>query len=177
MRPEETYLLDGLKEGDPVVFKIIYQLYWQKLYNLAIYYVENENDAEDIVQDVFTSVWVRHEKICITVALENYLVRCAKYTTFFYLKVKKKHRKFQEAAPQKVFIHNNVAEISDYKSVMKKLQMRMQSVSQKTQDIFFMSRFDGLTYKEIAEKLEVSVKTVEYHVSQALKQIVVEDFY
>jgi len=177
MRLDESYLLEGLKEGDPVVFRIIYTLYWQKLYNLAYYYAENKSDAEDIVQDVFTSVWVRHEKIHITVALENYLVRCAKYTAFFYLKIRKRHKESLASAPKKRWIHNNVIEDSDYKSVMNKLQIQMQSVSQKTQDIFYMSRFDGMTYKEIAAKLEISVKTVEYHVSQALKQIVVEDFY
>ncbi len=177
MRPDESYLLDGLKDGDPVVFRIIYKLYWQKLYNLAYYYVENRNDAEDIVQDVFTSIWVRHEKIHITVALENYLVRCAKYTAFFYLKIRKRRKQHLVAAPKKAWIHNNVSEQLDYKSVMSKLEMRLRSVSQKTQDVFYMSRFDGLTYKEIADELKVSVKTVEYHISQALRQIVIEDFY
>lgn len=177
MRLDENYLLEGLNAGDPVVFRLIFKLYWGKLYNLAYYYVESKQDAEDIVQDVFTSIWVRHERICITVALENYLVRCAKYTAFFYLKIRKKHNQSLETAPKRRLTHNNVAELSDYKSVMNKLQMRMQTVSHKTKEIFFMSRFDGMTYKEIAERLEISVKTVEYHVSKALKQLVIEDFY
>src|SRR5690625_1808238 len=92
MAPDEAYLLEGLREGDPVVFRTLYKLYWEKLYNMVFYYVRSEADAEDILQDVFISLWSRHKHIQIEVALENYLVRSAKYTTFFYLKLRQKQQ-------------------------------------------------------------------------------------
>ncbi len=173
MRPDEAYLLNGLKEGDPVVFRTIYRLYWQKLYNLACYYVSNKADAEDIVQDVFISLWSRRERIEIKVALENYLVRSAKYTTFFYLKLKQKQKKTRQTVPI-MMVSNNTEEQLYYKDLLEQIQAIFQNVSEKTREIFYLSRFDGLTYKEIAETLHISVKTVEYHISQALKRVAEE---
>ncbi len=171
-RPDEAYLLEGLREGDPVVFRLIYRLYWQKLYNMAYHYLSNETDAEDIVQDVFISLWFRRERIQINVALENYLVRSAKYTAFFYLKLKKKYKESLQAAPS-LTVSNDTEEQIYYKGLLEQIQTIFESTSQKTKEIFYLNRFNGLTYKEIAEHLHISVKTVEYHISQALKLITV----
>src|SRR5690242_14987238 len=90
VRYDNAFLLCGLKHSDPVVFKIIYRLHWRKLYNIAFYYTRTEEDAEDIVQDVFISLWSRRETLELRGALENYLVRSVKYTAFFYLKIRQK---------------------------------------------------------------------------------------
>jgi len=80
---DNDYLVTGLKEGDPVIFKIIYKLYWERLYHVAYYYLKDERDAEDVLQDVFISLWSRRSHLDIRAALENYLVRSVKYTSFF----------------------------------------------------------------------------------------------
>ncbi|MGH2643352.1 MAG: RNA polymerase sigma-70 factor [Chitinophagaceae bacterium] len=172
---DNEYLLTGLRQNDPAVFKLIYHLYWQKLYNIVFYYLQNSADAEDAVQDVFISLWSRRENINIKVALENYLVRSAKYTAFFYLKIKYKneeslqHSKATEAV-------NDSEEYIEYKSLLDQVNAIFETVSQKTREVFYLSRFDGLTYPEIAAKLDISVKTVEYHISQALKRLSLEKF-
>lgn len=167
---DNPYLIAGLKESDPVVFKFIYSLYWEKLYNISFYYTRSEQDAEDIVQDVFISLWARREKLALTGPLENYLVRCTKYTAFFYLKIKYKKAEAFAGAKQ-VFQSNETEEYIAYKDVQGYIQSVFESVSQKTRDIFYLSRFDGLTYVEISSMLDISVKTVEYHISLALKKI------
>lgn len=174
MQHDETYLLDGLRDGDPVVFRIIYRLYWQKLYNMAFYYLAHESDAEDVVQDVFISLWARRERIQIHVALENYLVRSAKYTTFFYLKLKKKHKESLQSIPA-TQPSNDVEEQLQYKELIARLHAILESASLKTREIFYLSRFNGLSYREIAEQMQISVKTVEYHISLALKKVRVEE--
>ncbi len=176
MAPDEVYLLEGLREGDPVVFRTLYKLYWEKLYNMVFYYVRNEADAEDILQDVFISLWSRHKHIQIEVALENYLVRSAKYTTFFYLKLRQKQQTSLRNVPKPARSMNNIAEEMDYKSLLEKLDEILDSVSQKTKEIFYLSRFNGFTYKEIAGQLRISVKTVEYHISVALKRLTMEEW-
>ena len=92
---DEIYLLTGLAQGDAIVFRLIYQSYERKIYNIAFYYTGSEEDAEDIVQDVFTSLWLRREKIELRGSLENYITRCAKYTAFFYLKMRQKKKQAQ----------------------------------------------------------------------------------
>lgn len=157
------------------MFKLIYRLYWQKLYNVAFYYLHDEQDAEDVVQDVFISLWSRKLHLEIRGHLENYLVRSTKYTAFFYLKIKSKRKAFvNDLSPTEMI--NNSEEYVNYKSVLDQIHMIFETVSKKTREIFYLSRFDGLTYPEIADQLQVSVKTVEYHISLALKRISLERF-
>jgi len=172
---DDEYLLNGLKESDPVVFKLIYKLHWQKLYKMAFYYLQNEADAEDAIQDVFISLWSRRERLILRGPLENYLVRSAKYTAFFYLKLRQKRQQSSQASTRLYLSRNNVEENMNYKSLMEQLQLIMGSVSQKTREIFFLSQLNGLSYKEIADQLGVSIKTVEYHISKALKLIAREE--
>lgn len=167
---QDAYLLSALRQGDPAAFKLIYNLHWIRLYNLAYYYVTSEQDAEDIVQDVFISLWSRREKLELKGPIENYLIRCAKYTTFFYLKIRQRNSTVVKKATTSQVTYNTEEYIS-YRDLQNYLISLFESVSQKTKEIFFMSRFDGLTYPEIAGKMGISVKTVEYHISQALKML------
>lgn len=171
---DDDFLITGLRQSDPVVFKFIYELYWQKLYNIAYYYTRSEQEAEDVVQDVFISLWSRREKLLLKGPLENYLVRCAKYTAFFYLKIKQKQSKTY-GLNHDVAVVNDTEEYIYYKDMKGYICSLFDSVSKKTRDIFYLSRFDGLTYREISEKLDISVKTVEYHISLALKKLSLED--
>lgn len=167
---DDTYLLKGITQGDPIVFRIVYQLYRNRLYNLAFYYTRSEQDAEDIVQNVFTSLWLRREKLELKGSLENYIVRCIKYTAFFYLKIRQKEScmPIDTALSQAV---NGAEEHIGYKDMQAYLHNLLESLSQKTRDIFYLSRFNGLSYAEIAKKMDISVKVVEYHMSLALKKI------
>jgi RNA polymerase sigma-70 factor (ECF subfamily) len=170
LKHDNDYLLTGLKEGDPVVFKLIYKLYWQKLYQMTVYYVRNEADAEDIVQDVFISLWSRRAHLDIKVALENYLVRSTKYTAFFYLKIKYRNARAgrESFTPATV---NNSEEHINYTSLLDQINAIFEAASPKTKHIFYLNRFSGLTYPEIAEQMGISIKTVEYHISLALKKL------
>lgn len=167
---DDHYLISGLRQGDPVAFKIIYKLHWVKLYNIAYYFVQSEPDAEDIVQDVFISLWSRRENLELRGPLENYLVRCTKYTTFFYLKIKRRNALIRQEAPV-IQETNNTEEYISYQDLHSYIISLFERASSKTKEIFFLSRFDGLTYPEIAGKLSISIKTVEYHISQALKML------
>jgi len=171
MEPREydnDYLVTGLKEGDPVIFKIIYKLYWERLYHVAYYYLKDENDAEDVLQDVFISLWSRRSHLDIRAALENYLVRSVKYTSFFYLKIKMRNKTMMGTLPD-VAPSNQTEEYISYRGLLEQLNAIFETTSHKTRDIFYLNRFNGLTYSEIASRLDISVKTVEYHISVALK--------
>lgn len=170
IKQDNHYLAAGLKDGDPVVFKMIYKLHWQRLYNIAFYYLREEADAEDAVQDVFISLWSRRETLELKGPLENYLVRSAKYTAFFYLKMKQKRVSVMAQAPLPGTA-GSPDESLHYKDLHGYLLALLDTLSQKTQEIFLTSRFEGLSYAEIAERQQVSVKTVEYHISLALKML------
>src|SRR5690606_21886170 len=93
-------LVQRIRQSDPVSFQMIYKLYWRKLYHIAHYIVQSESEAEDIVQDVFSSLWYRREHLYIQVSIENYLVKAVKYTSFFYLKLHNRQKAMRyEAQP------------------------------------------------------------------------------
>lgn len=163
---DSEYLVQRIKESDPVSFKMIYKLYWRKLYNTAFYIVESESDAEDIVQDVFSSLWYRREHLCIKGPIENYLVKAVKYTAFFYIKLQNRKKLVLIDEP----LANDIEDQIAYKDLERLIKKILESLPFKTQEIFSLSRFEGLTYSQIAEKMDISVKTVEYHISLALKK-------
>lgn len=164
---DTEYLVQRIKESDPISFKMIYKLYWRRLYNTAFYIVESESEAEDIVQDVFSSLWYRREHLCIKGSIENYLVKAVKYTAFFHIKLANRKKSIQL---EEQLLVNDIDEQIAYKELERLVKKILESLPFKTQQIFSLSRFDGLTYSQIAERMNVSVKTVEYHISLALKK-------
>lgn len=174
----DAILLHGLANGDPVSFRIIYRLYWRKLYDIAFHIMRNEADAEDIVQDVFSSVWYRREQLRIRIALENYLVRAVKYTAFFYLKVQARKSVPDERLPGKSNMwRNSTEETLLHRELEAMIEQILNTLPFKTKKIFSLSRFEGLTYPEIANEMDISIKTVEYHISMALKKFSKGLFY
>jgi len=164
---ETNELLQRIKENDPVGFKIIYQLYWRKLYNIAYYIVRSESEAEDIVQDVFSSLWYRRQHLNIKVSIENYLVKAVKYTAFFYIKLQNRHQNYHHEVYTRVNSPEDYLACKELERLVEKL---LESLPLKTRQMFSLSRFEGLTYPQIAAAMNVSVKTVEYHISVALKK-------
>jgi len=168
---DEDQLIEGLCNSDPVSFKIIYRLHWKRLFDLACHIMQDEADAEDVVQDVFCSLWYRRQQLQIKTALENYLVKAVKYTAFFYLKMQAARR--NAALPEEVLPSpvNSTEESLFYKELETMMNRLLGTLPFKTRRIFSLSRFQGLTYPEIASEMGVSVKTVEYHISKVLRRL------
>jgi len=152
---------------------MIYKLYWKKLYHIAYNLLQSEQEAEDVVQDVFSSLWYRREHIHIKVGLENYLVRAVKYTAYFYLKMRLRHQTIELKPPPL----NDVESKVEYNELQTLISLLLESLPNKTRRIFSLSRFEGLTYIQIAEETGLSVKSVEYHISVALKKFSKELVY
>ena len=169
---DEDQLIEGLGKSDPVSFKIVYRLHWKKLFDIAYHIMGNEADAEDIVQDVFCSLWYRRRHLHIRTALENYLVKAVKYTAFFYLKMQTAKQKavLPDGAALSPSPANSTEESLFHKELETMVNALLSSLPFKTRQIFSLSRFQGLSYPEIASEMGVSVKTVEYHISKALKK-------
>lgn len=168
---DENQLIEGLRKSDPVSFKIIYRLHWQKLFNIAFHIMQDEADAEDVVQDVFSSLWYRRDQLQIRTALENYLVKAVKYTAFFYLKMQAERRNSTVACEHAAAPANNAEELLFHKELEAMVNTLLGTLPFKTRRIFSLSRFEGRTYPEIASEMGVSVKTVEYHISKALRRL------
>lgn len=165
------FLIRGLKKGDEKAFKLIYDQYWSKLYSLCFYYTHSKEDTEDMLIAIFMSLWNNRQTIEIE-NLESYLIKAAKNQSLKYIVKQSRQKK------QAVLLEKGTLCFEDPESPEKLMEMKelshwidhqLQSLPEKTKKIFLLNRENGLTYQEIARSLDISVKTVEYHVSKALR--------
>jgi len=148
--------------------KEIFDNNYSALCNYAFVIVKDRHIAEDIVQSVFIQLW-ENEKIFQLDAPEPYLVKCVRYKCIDYLK--------RPSRKKEVLIENlpdtRIEEVQALKEedIVPMLHYFADKLPPKMRKVFLMSRTQGLTYKEIAEELNISVKTVENQMGTALRKL------
>jgi RNA polymerase sigma-70 factor, ECF subfamily len=153
--------------GDRIQFEIAYKQYYSMLVGFAFQYVEDGDVAEDVVQEVFSNLWIQSDRIEVKTNARSYLfgaVRNACLNHLKHLKVVESHAKMSiqpEAADQTDFM-----EMDELKS---KIDSALAQLPEKRRQIFEMSRYEEKKYHEIAKELNISIKTVETQMSRALK--------
>lgn len=145
----------------------LYRLYSQKMYRLAYRYLSDTYLASETVQRIFVSLWERREELEIQGPAENYLIRAVKLSVFKQLQ----KEVYETSLDQTVEIPEQGSALDDliYQEVFQKVNKLIDELSPKGKEIFIMSREKGMKNKEIATTLNVSEKTVEYHISSSLK--------
>jgi RNA polymerase sigma-70 factor, ECF subfamily len=166
---EQQQLL-ALVAGDVTAFEMIFKTYYQPLCSYAFTFLHDKEEAEEIVQSTFLSVWEKHEAIAIRTAVKPYLyamVRNACLNVIKHEKIKQKHA--VEEIAMAAHSHESVAQAVASSELEGKIQQAMEKLPEQCRLVFKLSRFEELKYSEIAEQLEISVKTVENHMGKALK--------
>lgn len=161
---DDSELLSKLRSHDRVAFELLYRRYWQNLYDFAFLKTHDTNTAEEIVQDLFVTIWEKRESLQIK-NLRNYLFTAVRNRVIDHYK-------------EKVFAElDNIEppEAPEYSFFLEELEATMQnSIAQlpdKTQRIFLLSRFEGKTVRQISADLNLPERTVEYHITQALRML------
>lgn len=165
-------LIEGLKNGDQKVFNNIFEAYYAPLCRYCARIVYDPLIAEEIVQDLFCKIWVKREEIEINSSLKAYLYKAALNHAINYLEHIKTEEKYRQ------FIGFNVNESLDYpldilneEDVKRVLSLALHQMPEKRRMIFEMSRNEDMRYQEIADKLNISVKTVESQMARALEYL------
>lgn len=166
----EKKLIVLLKSGNILAFNQLFEVYSSKLFLFAKGYLKSVEDSEELVQDVFTTIWEKREQLKPELSFKSYIFTIA-------FNVIKKH--FRQKAMFKKFVNAELLEESsiettqkiDYNSLKNHILYIAQSLPEKRRDVFIKSRFEGFSNKEIAEELGLSKKTVENHLNLALKEI------
>ena len=128
-------------------------------------------NAEDIVQEVFIHLWEKKESIEVKGSLDNYLFQAVRNKILEFIRDNKTYEKHKKEA---IAIKMAEAEIEDISTIymkLEKINSSLRHLPPKCKNVFVMHKFKGLTYAEIAEIENVSVKTVENHMLKALKLI------
>lgn len=147
-------------------FQAIFNAFWEKLLKVSVNILKDTNEAEDVVQEVFISLWKRNNEVKIE-DIEAYLYNAVKYKVFQRLRNKKVVPEQLEKFHSIQFA-NNIEEQFDYESVKMILDECINALPDRPKEVFLLSRFENLSNAEIAFRLQVSHKTVEAHITKAL---------
>ena len=163
-------LVGLLKAGEHAAFVEIYERYWTVLYLHARKILRNEAEAEDVVQEIFSSLWLKRENIFLKSTLSSYLYSSVRYKIFNQIEHKKVISDYLKSLQQ--FIREGelvTDELYREKELADLIEKEIQALPSKMKQIFELSRKQYLSYKEIAEQLEISEHTVKSQVSNALR--------
>ena len=165
----EKELVKKLKEGDSFAFEVLFYKYRNKIKGFALKIVPAQIDPEEIVQEVFVRVWLKKEAIDPEKDFQSYLFSIAKNLVLDHLKsaVNRKLYFVGEHFQQDLLVEDGLeASISEESEV--KLQKLINEIPERRREIFRLSRFEGLSYKQIAERLNISENTVDSQIRNAL---------
>lgn len=152
-------------------FDAIYTTYCHKLHEFVIRYVKLEEDAEGIVQEVFMKIWEARTKIDVFASFESFLFTIAYNTTMSLLRKRVSESKSREYLKsfQQIATADEVINEIHFNELNQKVQSLLKQLTPRQKEIFLLSREEGLTHKEIAEKLNISENTVNNHLVTILK--------
>jgi RNA polymerase sigma-70 factor (ECF subfamily) len=169
--PEESEIAGRIRKGDIGQFESLFRSSYASLVKYAGTLIRDQDTAEEIVQDLFVRLWQEKDKIKIESSLNGYLFRSVHNRCLHYIE----HRKVVErhAEEMSAAIHDTTedpSEILHYRELQARIARILEKLPERCGTIFCLSRFEGLKYSEIAERLSVSVKTVEASMGRALKE-------
>jgi RNA polymerase sigma-70 factor (ECF subfamily) len=162
-------LLRLLKQQQLGAFEEIYRRYWKRLYSTAYKRVQSREISEELVQDIFTSLWVNREILRIE-TLSAYLFSAIKYKVINHLEKEMTRRNYSEIQlSTAVSAANSTEETVLLNELNRALEKEIKKLPPKRQQIFKMSRQDQLSIKQVASNLGISEKTAENQLGKALK--------
>lgn len=159
--------IQEVKSVDTATFEQLFTDHYDALYRYCQTMVKDQNDIEDIVQSVFMDLWRDRFKLVIHTSIKAYLYKAI----YFKCMNKIKHDKVASKYSNAISISESTA-VTDtliIQEIADKIKETIESLPEQCRRIFSMSRMDGLRYNEIAEKLNLSPKTIENQMGKALK--------
>lgn len=170
MKTDQEIFLQ-IRDGNKKAFEQLFKTYYAPLILFARTFLSNHDDCEEMVQGFFLKLWENRQKIDITVSVKSYLFRSVRNRCLNQLKHEKIKKDYQLAVHNLPFIEKAAEPFFMEVGLIEKIEQSIAALPPRRKEIFLMSREQGLKYREIAEQLQISVKTVETQMGQALKDL------
>ncbi|MDO3628245.1 RNA polymerase sigma factor [Mucilaginibacter sp. BT774] len=165
-------LLVILQEDERDAFEEIYRRYWSLMYMHALKMLRDEDDTRDVLQDVFTSLWLNRGTIDLNSNLAGYLYTCTKNKVLDMIAKQRVRVNYLDSLSSFIEANNNrIIDTITEKELAQALENEIKQLPDKMRQIFEMRMHKHLTYKEIAAELSISDKTVKKQISNAIKII------
>lgn len=147
-------------------FEMIFNRYHARLFRIAMGVLHDENLAKDLVQDIFIDLWNRRHASNIK-ELSAYLLTAIKFQVLKQLRNGKLHERHLKIMQRVQFV-NQTEESINFQELEKMLHESIDQLPPRCKEVFFLSRFENLSNKEISDRLKISTKTVEGQITKAL---------
>lgn len=166
--PEESHLVKSVSKGNLIAFGSLYKTYSTRLYRFALGYLKSEEEAEELVQEVFTIIWEKRTELREDLSFKSFLFTIA-------FNIIRKH--FRTRTQLSKYITNTfsedadnyTSEITTYNSLKQFIDEQIELLPAKRKEIFIKSRYKGMTIAEIATEMNLSNKTIENQITEALR--------
>jgi len=154
-------MVSQIRKGNLGAFRALYDEYYPKILNFSQTYTHSTEDAEEVVQDTFLKIWENREKLDESISINGYIFRIAKNLTLNKLRKKVMEPAHFFPIEDNSAVRNQTEEDVMLDEMQQLLVKAIEALPPKRQQIFRLSRIDGLANKEIAKKLKISENTVE----------------
>jgi len=161
-----------IKAGNVKVFETLFRKLYEPLCQYAYSLLNDQDEAEDIVQKTFCKLWDQREKLEIHTSIKSYLYRMvhnASLNRIKQLKIQSEHH--EQIAENSVDSGNNVEYIVGFKELKRQIDFAIAALPERCRQVFLLSRMQNLSYIEIAKELNISHNTVETQIVKALKTL------
>jgi RNA polymerase sigma-70 factor, ECF subfamily len=167
---KDLELIEKIKKGNELAFESLFRSYYKSLCLFCSNIIKDREVAEEIVQDFFYHLWDKRTLLDLNVSVKSYLFKSVYNNTLKYIR----HQKIvQEHVSYVKYLDNTLQQPDNYAEIgemMHIINTTLTDAPERTREIFKLNRYEGLKYQEIADKLNISVKTVEAHISGILKE-------
>lgn len=166
----DNELVHRITDGDKRSLDLLFKRYYQRLCFFSLQFVKNKNLAEEVVSDIFLNIWLKRGRLNITSSVKAYLYTAVRNQSINYLKKKDLNYEDLEVVDKESVIASlSPDHFLIYDELKDEIENMIKNLPEKRQLIFRMNRIDGLSYKEIAEILSISVNTVQNQMIEAVK--------
>ncbi|WP_343556383.1 sigma-70 family RNA polymerase sigma factor [Sphingobacterium sp.] len=175
MKEQDQNLIQSVNNSDPKAFKTIFEQYWQLIYRLALQKLPSDDDANDITREVFYLIWKNRENWHVKTNIQAYLKAMLKHKIYDFYALRDRlpvmipldsvedywEKMFEKAEDEQ----------QDFSEQNKMVRDEIDKMPEKMREVFLLSRFEGLSAAQIADKLGISIQTVRNQISFALKRL------
>ncbi len=173
----ETQLIEKIKNGDNVAFKVIYNKYFPRLYYFIHEFIGLDDMTENVVQDTFATFWEKRHTLRDDLNISSYLYSVAKNNCLYRLRDQRYHQKlFVSDSPESKELAQNLKALESvdtsalvFHEIEEIIERTLDELPPQCKKVFMLSRFEGMKNREIAEELQITTKAVEGHITRGLK--------
>ena len=164
----DMMLLNGIRQNDSQAFELLFRKYYAPLCLFAASYTHDMDSARDIVQDLFVYLWENRATVCIEHSVKAYLVSAVRRNSIRFMQQRRPTLSI-DTLPEDSHLADDLYDSLEMDELYRQLLHAIEQLPDQCKKIFKLSRFEEMKYTDIADTLNISVKTVETQIGKALK--------